>query len=391
MEKRRFFVSLCLLQFAGNFANSLQGVLLSSYIEEYGLQSTTQGMMGTFASVGCFFSAFLVLLLAGKIKRQHFVIFSGVFMSAALLFISSKPQFIVFLILHFLIGVGYASNSNLCSSLVNSLTGNSGKAMGILHAAFGLGGLLAPIILNACLESISWNFAAFVDGIVVAAIYINYVFTLKASRNITATLAEKRENITSEDVKKYFSNKKNAFLLLGTFGYQGFQYGIAVWIARYSDMNLSVAGYGALILSSFWIGTAAARIIVPNIKLPTETLFSFGCFVSAATLLLGVAAGQTWLMFICIILSGFASGASVPQTYQLGAVWNEGRSLLSGSTSSLVMYSAQAITAPITAYCATDDITGGLTAIIIYALIGGFAMLPPALRELKGQKRRAEC
>ena len=66
--------------------------------------------------------------------------------------------------------------------------------------------------------------------------------------------------IRKEEVGEFFARKRNLLILLCAFGYQAYQGGMATWLVRYSDLMLDVKGYGALILSTFWIGMRSTPV-----------------------------------------------------------------------------------------------------------------------------------
>ena len=381
MNKKLFFVSVCLVMFAANFANSAQGVLLSSYIDFYGLHSASQGLMSTFQSAGCVAACLCILFIAGRIKRWYILIFSAASLFLSMLLIGAKPVFFLLLSFYFIIGLGYASASNVSSSLASDLYKGSSGAMGMVHAFFGLGGLLAPLVLQAALDRISWNWVCVLDAVVIMLVLIFYLISLKSSKQVICELKDTGNKISAADVRAFFSRGRNILLLIGTFGYMAYQNGVNVWISRYTSVELGTADLGALTLSLFWVGNTIARLTVTRIKVRTELLFSAGCLISAAAFGVGLMANNSVTMLVCIIICGIASGASIPQLYHMGCTWNHESSLLPTSVLGLTMFISCMITAPVTASLTSYGLLAGMISVLVYVFIGGMGMLPLALKK----------
>ena len=376
MKKRILFFAICLMQFAGNFANSLQGVLLSDYIAHYNLKSAGQGSLGSFQSAGCILACILILILAGRFKRYYLLICSGVFLSAAVLTIGTKPSLPVLLALYLLLGLGFASTSNLTSSLSTSLYPGSASAMGMAHAFFGAGGLTAPLILKRALLSVPWNRVALLDGAVVSAVLILYLVVLFSSGDVLQSIPESTQKVSFRGIGQFFARRRNILLLAATFGYQAFQNGVSVWMIRYSETELHETARGALLLSVFWIGTTVARLLATRLPVSPVRLFSYGCLISGAVFLPAVLTRSLPLMFAAMVIAGLSSGACVPLAYHLAASWNEGNSLLPTSICSFALFASMLVTSPITAAVSTNGVIFGMTAVAVYVLAGGAVLLP---------------
>lgn len=388
MKKQLFFSAVCLLMFAGNVANSMQGILLSTYIDHYGLESASQGLMGTIQSIGSVLICFVVLWLAGKTKRYHVMIYSACALCIPVLLISTKPPFALLLLSYFFIGTGYTSTSTLASSLTSEIYKGNGAAMGMLHGALGIGGLVAPVLLQAVLDRTGeWRWVCMVDFAIVFAVLIYYLAALRISRDELANLKEggSDNRIRLEDLKVFFSKKSNILLLLSALGYAGFQLGVGTWTPRFADIELNAGSMGATMVSLFWIGTTVARLTITHIKKHTEILFSLGCLISAVALGIGLLADNAVVMLICIAIAGVSSGAAVPQLYHMGCTNNSGNSLIPTTILVLTMSTSFVITSPLTAALTDYGITCGMVAIAVYAFIGGIAMLPLAIASFRKQ------
>lgn len=387
MKKNLFFSAVCLVMFAGNVANSIQGILLSTYIDYYGLEAASQGLMGTVQSVGSVLVCFAVFLLSGKFKRQHGMVYSACALSVAVFMISTKPPFAMLLLFYFLIGTGYTSTSTFASSLTSELYKGNGGAMGMIHGALGIGGLVAPVLLQAVLDRTGeWRLVCLADFAIVFFVLVYYLVALHVSRDELATLNSAGANnpIVWADVKEFFCDKRNILLLLSAFGYAAFQNGVNTWTPRFANLHLDAGSMGAVMVSLFWVGTTIARLTITRIKKGTEILFSAGCLISALALGVGLLSNNAAVMLVCTIICGVSSGAAVPQLYHMGCS-NSKNSLLPSTILVLTMSTSFVMTSPLTAALTQYGIICGMAAIVVYAFIGGIAMLPLALQEAKNR------
>ncbi len=374
--------------FAVNFAGSAQGVLLSSYIDFYGLRSASQGLISTAQSIGCVLICVVILVLAGRVRRHDLVLILVSACMVSMLLLGAKPAFFVLLMIYALFGVGYAGLSNVNSSLTSELFGSGPVAMGLLHAAFGLGGLAGPLLLQFLLTGagLEWNIVCICVSGAVLIILGYYAVALKFSKPMLLQLNEKQEKVTFSGIKSFLGDRRCILLLVAAFGYMAFQNGVNIWIARYTNIELGAEELGALTLSLFWVGNTVARLAVPRLRLSTETVFSAGCLLSAALFALGLLTESPVIMLICVVLCGIFSGASIPQLYSLGCKWTSQGSLIPTSIVAVTLFLSSMITAPLTAKAASFGMVYGMLTIAVYAFIGGAAMLPIEVARRKANR-----
>jgi len=386
MKRGFLFTGLCLLMFTANLINAAQGVLLSDLIGYYELESVSQGLMSTFQGLGSVCSILLILLLAGKVQRHVLLRASGVLLAFSLLFAAFRLPYFLVVAGFFLFGIGMASTSNLTSALSASLYPAAPSKMGLLHAALGAGGLLGPLVFQSMKRAApeNWNLVFLFCcalGLVVLGLYL--LFSRNAAQAAPALQAG-RDAIHGPDLRRFFSKRQNLLLLLATVLYAAFQNGVNVWITRYMEVELSGFALAALTLSLFWCGIAAARLIIPRLPVAAEKLLFYGCILSALLLGAGMLLGDPLLMTILTAVSGFVSGAAIPQFYYLSTERNREKTLLASTAVSLAIFFGQMAGAPLTALFADLGLPFALLSISGYALFAALALLPLIL-ERKAQ------
>ena len=381
-KKIYYFSAVCLLMFACNAANSLQGILLSDYIDHYKLVSTSQGLMGMFLSIGSVLICLAALIIAGRIRSSSFLIYSIMALCIPIGLFTLKPPFFLFLMLYFVIGTGYASISNFSTSLTSELFPGNSFAIGILHGVLGLGGLVAPLVLQQFRSRLAWNMVCAADAAILLFIAVYYLTAWRISKPMLQETesVKAREKIRAKDLAGFLRRPCNILLLLSTIGYASFQFGISTWIVRYAGIELNAAKTGALMLSMFWVGTAAARLTVTRLKIRPVVTVGVGCLFAGLCLLFGILFHSAGVMVACLLLCGFSSGSTVPMLYHQGCQWHSGNSLLPTSIVALSMFIASMIASPLTATVAAAGLSRAMICVSVYGVISGLALFPVIFR-----------
>ena len=382
VKKIHYFSAICLLMFADNVANSLQGILLSDYIDHYSLISTSQGMMSMFQSIGSVLICLAALIIAGRIRSSSFLIYSISALCIPVALITLKPPFFVLLVLYFFIGSGYISVSNFSTSLTSELYPGNSFAVGILHGVLGLGGLAAPLMLRQFRNRLSWNMVCAADAAILFAIAAYYLTARRICRPMLQEVESVKvgEKIKVKDVRSFLSHPCNLLLMISSIGYAGFQFGITTWIVRYAEKELHAASAGALMMSMFWVGTAVARLTITRLKIRPVITMGIGCLMAGVLVIFGVTCHSARVMVPLMLISGLCSGAAVPLFYYQGCQWYSGNSLLPTSILALSMCVAAMVFAPVTATVAAAGLSKGMICIAVYTVIGGLVMFPVIFR-----------
>ena len=392
MEKKRrfyfYYAAMCLLLFLTQFANTTQGVLLTDHIEHYGLASTTQGLISTAQSAGASLAVLALIFLSGRI-RNHVLLGIGaglIVVSMALL--GSAPPFALLLLLYLCFGMGFGSISSISSAQSSLMFPGNAFAMGLMHAFFGVGGLLGPVVFSNLRHTagLPWNAVCLVAAAVALVLFAFYASAAWRTREALSSLGSRQQVVRFSDILTFFKRKRNLLLMLSILGYAAFQNGYNIWIVRYFSNGLGAVAIAAGSLSLFWVSNTVARFVIPKLPLRAETTVALGCLLAAACTALGVLCGNATLMLVCACLAGFFSGPAIPQFYHLSCSWNPERPLMASSFTSIMMYLSWTITAPLTAALnGGGRWTGGMLLVALYALIGGLALLPVMLRGKRGE------
>ncbi len=211
-------------------------------------------------------------------------------------FSTLPPLFVTFVV----IGTGAATADVGGNTLLMwELGPGSGRAMNVLHLCFGVGALLAPLMVYIGLDLAVR--AAAVFCVAVAA----WSFQVPVPRVRVAT-AEQHADTTWQLL---------ALLATFFFLYVGLEVGFAGWVRTYGE-EVRFSELGATWLTTvFWIGFTVGRVLssVNGQRFRPKVVLSFACgaTVLAASVLV-VGDGRTGAVWVGVALMGLATAPQFP-------------------------------------------------------------------------------
>ena len=190
---------------------------------------------------------------------------------------------------------------------------------GIVLSGFGIGGLIGPPVISRLIATYDWSLSYIMIGIAVILLMVTATQFLKLDPTHTKQLPKfenKGNNQTAKSVTNSFSLKEAvsttqfwiAFGLFFCFGFATFS--IVVHIVPHAiDLKISpvsaasiLAVRGAVgILGSYILGALADRI-------GNRQIFILGFVMLAASLFWLSLAEEKWMLYLFIVVFGFATG-----------------------------------------------------------------------------------
>ena len=315
MSKAKFTVSIFLALFLFAIINSSLGVLLTHYIDHYGLTESQQGLPASLLNVGCITALVTSMWVMGRVRKPRLMWIASAATVALLIPLGLPPAFALYAALFLLLGitVGYTDTMS-SSSIADMYDGKNAVAvMCALHAVFGVAGIIAPLSFNALINAgLPWN-GIYVVLLCVGAAMLMYIIPVNASRARQTTVQSTAgQKITREGIARFFKNRINLIIIISLFMYGLYLSAITIWIERYISVGLGSAGYGALSLSLFWLGLTLSRLIVPFIRIGPVKFTRWSALLASALLLTGIALNNALLMCVISALTGLCSGAVIP-------------------------------------------------------------------------------
>ena len=322
------------------------GVNMPQLVEHFGLgESTKSGLMNTFTNIGSMLILVTIPLFQGRVHKLFLIIAGSIIQVATLVITGLSDSFPLLLTVMAVFGAG----NNLVDSCANSYVvdlypRDNAKYLSMLHAAFGIGGMLTPLILTPILNRSSWRVTYFVCAGIFAA--INMVFILLALRNYKKTgggseAAESK--ITLRVLGNYISRPRNIMILLAALFYGGAQLGITSWVVHYMTERFDMGDMGSACLSVYWVSATLSRLIAPKIPLHPKKLLIYGTAIAGLAHVLGVVFASPIAMLIATGVIGITSGLFIPMLVAEAARGNENCTSLSTSAVFLIMCFARMV------------------------------------------------
>ena len=243
------------------------GVLIPSIRSHYGVSNATIGLLFLFASLGYLIAAFNSGLLVEKLGNRLFLLLGiGAFLFATLM-ISLMPPFTVLLFMLLPLGFGGAILDAGLNSYIAGLPRNT-ALLNYLHAFYGTGALLGPIIASALLAiGFGWNSVYIVWIGICIVLGVGVGFAFKGHKKIGNEKTEKTE--TKQNV--LFTALAMRIVWLGAL-FLLFYVGTETSLGSWSYSFLTEERHGAPLLmgwavSGYWLGLTLGRLTLARVAL----------------------------------------------------------------------------------------------------------------------------
>jgi fucose permease len=292
------------------------GVLLPSIIAHYGIDKATAALLFPATTLGFLLAAFNSGMLLERLGRRNYLVLgAGIFLAGAGL-VALTPPFLALLPALFAIGFGEALLDAGFNAYVAGLPRN-GALLNYLHAFYGAGALLGPLIASAILaRAWSWNttYLVWLVGGILAAIGFARVFAGQGAPPRDASAAgEARPGLLRTTLRMRFVWVSSLFLFL----YVGAEVSLGSW--SYSLLTESrgqsplLAGW---MVSGYWLGLTVGRVVLGRVaeRIGAPRLILW-CLVGVlASVLLFWPAPDGIVDALALWLAGFSLGPIFPST-----------------------------------------------------------------------------
>jgi fucose permease len=217
-----------------------------------------------------------------------------------------------------LIGFGGAICDVGCNTLLMwELGAGSGRAMNLLHLCFGIGALVAPLMVHIGL-AVATRTAA-----LGCAVLAGWALRSQAPTRSTQRRAEHTDTTLSILL----------LLFLFCFLYVGLELGFAGWITTYGEEIGFTALAATWLTTVFWLGFTLGRVLASAIahRVQPDTILYTACAASVAAAVVMIAGGgNTAVVWTATALMGVAAAPQFPGMVTLA----ERRIHMSGSATS---------------------------------------------------------
>lgn len=331
-------------------SHALRASLLTSMIDHYGLTSSQQGLPSAVASLGSMLAMLLSFALMGRVKKPTLLLVAAG-LSTLLLFPQYLlPDYAAFIALNLLFGVALGVMDTLLSSSMADLhTGRRAVTMmSVLHACYGIGGIVSPMVYGAILKSgAPWN-TVYLSTMALGVLLLAYMTPVSLRQAALPATAEIQAAglISPAGLREFFQNRQLAALTVFALSFGLFFGGVNTWIIRFVNITYSEK-LGDLTLSLVYVGVTAGRLLTPISGIGQMTYLKTMGFAAWALLSAALLTGSGPATVALICLAFFLSGSMLPFALNAACQLNRKNTLLASTMLFFAMYVGQAICAPL--------------------------------------------
>ena len=303
------------------------GVLLLAQIDDYGVDRTTVGATFFTGSAGFVLAGALAGPLVHRWGYRTTLVAGAVVYVLAGACVATRPAFVVFVALQ--VGVGFATG--LLESALNAYLAELPRAATLLnrlHAFFGVGALLGPLVAAGLLTVVSWPMVV----LVLAGVAIPLAVAIRATYPPGSAPARQPAAADASPAPDTDPGRgglalvrtavrQPAILLAATMLtlYVGLELGVGNWAFGYlvgaRDLSDLQAGY---VVSGYWLGLTLGRFLISPLAARrglTPIGTTYLCLVGVSAMAaLSWAAPHAAVAAVGLALLGFFLGPVFPTT-----------------------------------------------------------------------------
>lgn len=293
------------------------GVLLPGFGHYYHIDKSTVSLLFLASTFGYLIASFNIGMLMQKLGNWPVMLLGCTLLLISTGTLSFTPPFFLLLLSFFLVGMGVAIVDSGLNIFIASLPRNT-SLLNYLHAFYGLGAWLGPIIATTLLVGLNqnWNSIYMVWFAITVLLFTGFILLFRDWRRAGSSDEKNEGNLLLSALKLRVVWFAALFLLV----YVGAEVSMGSW--SYSFLTQERHGSPFLsgwVVSGYWLGLMLGRVLLGKLSshIGDKRLIE-GC-------LLGVIAGVLLVWFspfealtaAAMLLMGFSLGPIFPTTIAL--------------------------------------------------------------------------
>lgn len=352
--------AILITSFAYAFANSITAILINEIVDAFFLTGAAQGLLSSMLSLGQMVAFLLNPVFQGRVSKMTLLLLSGLLQVVMLLVSGFAPTFALFALAMVILGIGGGwLDSGINSGMIDYHPTDNTKYLGLLHGIYGVGSLLAPLVIQWLLLTMIWrSVLCCIAGLLLLAMVL-VALVRRGSRGAEVRESVREERLTPAQVWAYLKNGRN-LLLLGCAALTAMvQTGVNCWIVRYMLLAHDQAALGAACVTVYWIAATINRFAAPRLKIRPLVMLLGGSLLAALFLGAGILIGNAVVMCVCVGLVGLVTGHFMPMIVSVTAEGYRGSTTLTTSMTMFVMGVVRVIL-PLAMAALTDAVSVGV-------------------------------
>lgn len=286
------------------------GILIPTLSTHYHLDNARVGLLFPFEALGFLITAFLNGFLMSRLGvRRYLLLGASIFLISTMILGLMPPFFIVLLVL-LLLGCGAASLDVGLNTYIAQLPGNV-ALLNYLHAMWGVGALLGPLIASTLLLSgRGWNDVYLVWGTMSLVLLVGFAWFFHGSNAYErGERAQAGENgaVLRATLKLRIVWVITLFYLV----YVGVEISLGSWSYSFLiDARHGSAWLMSWVVSGYWFGLTAARLTLARVtqRLGEKRVIQVALLVVILSLLLIWLIPQAAIAAVGFCLIGYSLG-----------------------------------------------------------------------------------
>ncbi|MBE5794928.1 MAG: MFS transporter [Clostridiales bacterium] len=396
-KKQRGLLLTCFFAFFANGTLSLtMGSVMPDLKAAYGLSDTVSGLFLSAHSAGNLIAGFISALIPLYLgERKSIMLMSSLaFIGFLMMTIWGNPAWL--LLAFVFTGLGRGSVTNFDNRMVNRLTGGNPAASNMLHGAFAIGAILAPLAFLGLRNLFGWQVGL---GYVILC---GVISLCNFSRMRLENDRPDRKDKTNSTLV-FLKNPSFLILAMMMFCYLCSEYAINGWLVTYiqnkeslleslaaggKDVTAAVRTYSQTMATLLWVVMLLGRLFCAWLsgRVSQKKIMMVSSFGVAVFFTMMLLSSSMLMVSLSVAGLGFCMAGICPMIYSDAAIFTNTYPMATGAL--LAIGSAGAIAMP-TIVGATAEkfgFTGGMSAILVtVCLLMVFAVLNVVVKTRKPQ------
>ena len=290
------------------------GVLIPSVRAFYQIDAVTLSWLFLATTMGYLSASLNTGLLMVKLGERRFLLLSLVIFSLGMTLYGLRPPYALFLCSGLVVGFGGGMIDAGLNAYIASLP-NNGRLLNYLHAFYGIGALLGPLVASGLLAlALGWQATYLVWLALALLILLSIWFVFRPHEQLLQKQpeTESQANNLLRATLRLRGVWLAAFFLLF---YVGAEVGLGNW--GYSFLTLARSGpalFSAWVISGYWCGLTLGRLTLANLipRLGIRRMITLCLGGTVLGVLLAWVLPGIWGAACGFCLIGFALGPLYP-------------------------------------------------------------------------------
>ncbi|KAJ1311652.1 hypothetical protein OPQ81_010127 [Rhizoctonia solani] len=263
-------MACCWCLFLAGWNDATTGPLLPTIQAHYGVNFTVVSMLFVSNCVGFISAAVINIHLTDRLGFGKVILLGAVLQVVAYSILAPALPFPVMCVAYAINGFGIALQDAQANGFVAELPNNASAKMGLLHAVYGAGAFIAPLIATQFAQLPKWSFHYLTSlGVSLAnAIVLLVVFKLRRQHeimglpdpNISHTHNETQTSAVSNKYREIFSSRAVQLMAFFIWVYVGVEVTIGGWIVTFVIEERGGGPSAGYISSGFFGGLMLGRV-----------------------------------------------------------------------------------------------------------------------------------